>query len=73
MTGRAKTLTDFAIGNKVAELDRNKLLKIGTLPKDVEPREFQQMVKDRCERVDRPRVKAEMLPAAALLPFEKAR
>ena len=60
MTGCAKTLIDFAIGNRVAELDRNKLLKIGTLPKDVERREFQQMVKDRCERVDHPRVKAEI-------------
>ena len=60
MTGRAKTLTDFAIGNKVANLDRNKLLKIETMPKDVECREFQQMVKDRYERVDRPRVKAEI-------------
>ena len=60
MTGRAKTLTDFAIGNKVADLDRNKLLKIGTMPKDVECREFQQIVKDRYERVDRPRVKAEI-------------
>ena len=47
MTGRAKTLTDFAISNKVAELDKNKLLKIGTPPKDVEGCEFQQMVKDR--------------------------
>ena len=60
MTGRAKTLTDFAIGNKVADLDRNKLLKIGTMPKDVERRQFQRMVKDRYERVDRPRVKAEI-------------
>ena len=41
MTGRAKTLADFAIGNKVADLDRNKLLKITTMPKDVERREFQ--------------------------------
>ena len=60
MTGRAKTLADFAIGNKVTDLDRNKLLKIGTMPKDVERREFQQMVKDRYKRVDRPRVKAEI-------------
>ena len=60
MTGRAKTLTDFAIDNKVADLDRNKLLKIGTQPKDVECCEFQQMVKDRYERVDRPRVKAKI-------------
>ena len=36
MTGRAKTLFNFAIGNKVADLDRSKLLKIGTSPKDVE-------------------------------------
>ena len=60
MTGCAKTLTDFAIVNKVAELDRNKLLKIRTLTRDVERREFRQMVKDRYERVDRPRVKAEI-------------
>ena len=60
MTGRAKTLTDFAIDNKVADLDRNKVLKIGTMPKDVERRQFQRMVKERYERVDRPRVKAEI-------------
>ena len=62
MTSRAKTLTDFAIGNKVADLDRYKLLQIGIMPKDkdVECHEFQQMVKDRYERVDRPRVKAEI-------------
>ena len=30
------------------------------MSKDVERREFQQMVKDRHERVDRPRVKAEI-------------
>ena len=60
ITGRVKTLTDFAIGNKVAELGRNKLLKIGTLPKDVERCEFQQMVKDRYERVDRPCVKTKI-------------
>ena len=35
MTGRAMTLTTFAIGNKVAGMDRSKLLKIGTMPKDV--------------------------------------
>ena len=49
MTGRAKTLPDFAIGNKVAILDGNKLLKIGTSPKGVERHEFQQMVKERYE------------------------
>ena len=59
MTGRAKTLTDFAIGNKVADLDRSKILKIDTMPKNVERREFQQMVKERYERVDLPHVKAE--------------
>ena len=36
MTGCAKTLTDFAIGNKIADLDRNKLLDIGTMPKKVD-------------------------------------
>ena len=60
MTGRAKTLTDFAIGNKVVVLDRSKLLKIGTMPKDVERREFQQMVKEQYEHVDRSRGKAEI-------------
>ena len=34
-------LKAFVIGNKVADLDRNKLLKIGTSPKDVERRKFQ--------------------------------
>ena len=66
-TGRAKTPPDFAIGKKVADLDRNKLLKIGTTPKDVERRQFQQMVKERYESVDRPRVKAEI---AAVDPAE---
>ena len=60
MTGPAKTLADFAIGNKIADLDRSKLLKIGTMPKDVERHEFQQMVKEQYERMDRPRVKAEI-------------
>ena len=60
MTGCAKTLTDFAIGNKVSDLNRSKLLKIGTIHKDVERREFQQMVKERYERVDRPCVKAKI-------------
>ena len=41
MIGRAKTLPDFAIGNKVSDLDRNKLLKFGTNPKDAERRQFQ--------------------------------
>ena len=60
MTGRTKTLTDFAIGNKVADQDRSKLLKIGTMPKGVERRGFQQMVNEQYKRVDRPRVKAEI-------------
>lgn len=60
MTGRAKTLSDFAIGNKVVDLDRNKLLKIGTAPTDVKRRLFQRTLKERYESVDRPRVKAEI-------------
>ena len=60
MTGRSRTLTDFAISNKIASLDRSKLLKIRSMPNDVEPREFQQMVKERYERVDCPRVKVEI-------------
>ena len=43
MTGRDKTVLDFAIGNKVTDLNKNKLLKIGTSPKDVERR----TIKDR--------------------------
>ena len=38
MTGRAKSLSDFAIGNKVADLDRNKFLKIGTSLTDADQR-----------------------------------
>ena len=60
MTGRAKSLSDFAIGNKVADLDRNKLLKIGTSPTDADRRLFQQMVREWYEEVDRPRVMAEI-------------
>ena len=60
MTGRVKSLSDFAIGNKVADLDRNKLLKIGTGPMDVQRRVFQKMIRDRYEQVDRPRVMAEI-------------
>ena len=44
MTVHAKTLPDFAIGNKLADLDRNKLLNIGTSPKDVERRQFRTKV-----------------------------
>ena len=40
MTVCAKTLPDFVIGNKVADLDRNTLLKIGTSPTDVQHRLF---------------------------------
>ena len=60
MTGRAKALPDFAIGHKVADLDRNKLLKIGTTPTDALRRQSQEMIKERYKGVDRPRVKAEM-------------
>ena len=60
MTGRAKTLSDFVIGNKVADLDRNKLLKIDAVPTDVKRCLFQQTLKERYESVDRPRVKAEI-------------
>ena len=67
MTGRAKALPDFAIGNKVADLDRNKLLKIGTTPTDALRRQFQEMIKERYEDVDLPRVKAEI---AAVDPAE---
>ena len=56
MASRAKTLPYFPIGNKVADLDRNKLHKIGTSPKDAERR----AIKDRCEDVDRPRVKTDI-------------
>ena len=60
MTGRVKLLPDFAIGNKVADLDRRTLLKIGTTPTDVQRRLFQQMIRDRYEQVDRPRIMAEI-------------
>jgi hypothetical protein len=60
MTGRAKTLPDFAIGNKIADFDRRTLPKIGTTPTDVQRRLFQQMIRDRYEEEDRPRVKAEI-------------
>ena len=36
MTGRVKSLSDFAIGNRIADLDRAALLKIGTSPTNVE-------------------------------------
>ena len=35
-------------------------MKIGTMPKGVERRGFQQMVNEQYKRVDRPRVKAEI-------------
>ena len=60
MTGRAKALPDFAIGNKVADLDRNKLLKIGTTPTYALRRQLQEMITERYEGVDRPRVKAKI-------------
>ena len=60
MAGRVKTLSDFAIGNKITDLDRTKLLKIGTMIKAVGRREIQQMIRERYERVDRPRVKAKI-------------
>ena len=41
MTGCAKTLPDFAIGSKVADLDRNELLKLGISLRDVERCQFQ--------------------------------
>ena len=42
MTGRVKSLSDFAIGNRIADLDRAALLKIGTSPTNVERRRFQE-------------------------------
>ena len=60
MTGRAKTLADFEICNKIANLDKNKLLKIGTSPTDVEQSQFQQILRERYESVDRPHVKAKI-------------
>ena len=54
MVCSAKTLPDFAIGNKAVDLDRNKLLKIDNRPKDVE-----QMITDRYGDVNRPHTKAE--------------
>lgn len=60
MTGGAKTLADFAIGNQVTDLDRHRLLNIGTGPTDVQRRLFQRTIRSRYESADRPRVHAEM-------------
>ena len=61
MTCHIKSLTNFAIGNRVTDLDRTALLRIGTSPTNVKRCLFQERIRAQYEEVDRPRVTAEIL------------
>jgi hypothetical protein len=60
MTSRAKFLSNFCIGNRLADLDKKALKTIGKSPTNDHRRLFQQRVKSQYEDVDRPRVMNEI-------------
>ena len=60
MTSRVKSISNFCLGNRVADLDKTYLKKIGKSPTNDQRRLFQQRVKSQYENVDRPRVLAEI-------------
>jgi hypothetical protein len=60
MTSRVKSISNFCLGNRVSDLDKTYLKKIGKSPTNDQRRLFQQRVKSQYENVDRPRVLAEI-------------
>ena len=60
MTSRAKSLSNFCLGNRVADLDKKALKKIGKSPTTDQRRLFRQQVKSQYKYVDRPWVLCEI-------------
>ena len=56
MASRAKSLSNVCLGNRVANLGRKALKKIGKSPTNDQRRLFQQRVKSQYEDVDHPHV-----------------
>ena len=62
ITSRIKSLSNFVFGNKVLNLDRNKFIKMGTSPTDIQHSLFQERIQTQYQykEVDCPRVKTEI-------------
>ena len=60
MTSRVKSISNFRLGNRVSDLDKKYLKKIGKSPINDQRRLFQQRVKSQYKNVDRPRVLSEI-------------